>query len=68
MSQSHGIKGGTTDEAFQEQRLLWDRGASVCVDIGLLSFMVFYMQRILCKTPKERKTKKHNRSPLILRQ
>lgn len=32
MSQSHGIKGGATDEAFQEQRTLWESGASVGAD------------------------------------
>ena len=31
MSQSHVIKGGTTDEAFQEQCFLWESGASVGV-------------------------------------
>ena len=34
MSQSHGIKGRSTNEAFQEQCFLWERGASV----GLLNF------------------------------
>ena len=29
MSQSQGFKGGTTDEAFQEQCFLWERAASV---------------------------------------
>ena len=29
MSESHRIKGGTTDEAFQEQCFLWEKGASV---------------------------------------
>ena len=29
MSQSQGIKGGSTDEAFLEQCLLWEKGASV---------------------------------------
>lgn len=28
MSQSHGIKGMTTDEAFQGQCFLWETGAS----------------------------------------
>ena len=32
MSQSHRIKGGTTDEAFQEQCFLTERGASVGED------------------------------------
>ena len=29
MSQSHRAKDGTTDDAFQEQCFLWERGASV---------------------------------------
>ena len=29
MSQSHGIKGEITNEAYQEQCFLWERGASV---------------------------------------
>ena len=32
MSQSHRNEGRTTDEAFQEQRSRWERGASVSVD------------------------------------
>ena len=32
MSQSHRIKGGTTDEVFQSSCFLWERGASVGVD------------------------------------
>ena len=32
MSQSHMIKGGTADEAFQELRCLWERRASNGVD------------------------------------
>ena len=35
MSQSHWIKGGTTDEAFQAQSFQWERGASVGADFGL---------------------------------
>ena len=35
MSQSNGIKGGTTDEVFQEQCFLWERGAPVGLDLGL---------------------------------
>ena len=38
MSQSHRIKGGTADEAFQEQCFLWDRGAPVGVDFDLFNF------------------------------
>ena len=33
MSQSHRIKGGTTDEVFQEQCFVWERGASVGADL-----------------------------------
>ena len=36
MSQSHIIKGRTTEEAFQEQCFLWERGASVGADFDLL--------------------------------
>ena len=32
MSGSHRIKGGSSNEAFQEQYFLWERGASVGVD------------------------------------
>ena len=35
MSQSHRIKGKTTDEAFQELRFLQARGASVGADAPL---------------------------------
>ena len=38
MSQSHRIKGGTTDEVFKEQCFLWERGASVGADF--LSFKI----------------------------
>ena len=41
MSQSHGIKGRTIDEQFQEQCFLWDRGASVGVDFELSNFQDF---------------------------
>ena len=50
MSQSHGIKGRTTDGAFQQQCFLWERGASVVED-----FEIFYMHVKLCDTLKERK-------------
>ena len=38
MSERHEIKGGATDEAFQEQWFLWERGASVVVDFDRLNF------------------------------
>ena len=41
MSQSHRIKGGAPDEAFQEQCFLWERGASVRADFDLFRFLYF---------------------------
>lgn len=38
MSESHGIKGGTTDETFQEQLFWWERGAPVSTDFELFNF------------------------------
>ena len=38
MSQSHSIKGVTTDEAFQAQCFLWERSASVLTDFDLFNF------------------------------
>ena len=38
MSQSPQIKGGAADEAFQEQRFLWERGASAGADFNLSTF------------------------------
>ena len=35
MMTSQGIKSGTSDEAFQEQCFLWERGASVRPDFDL---------------------------------
>ena len=37
MSQNHRIKGKTTDEAFQEQCFLWERGASVGAGFDLFN-------------------------------
>ena len=39
MSQSHGIKGGTTDEAFLEQCFLWERGGSIGGDFELFNLL-----------------------------
>ena len=47
MSQSHRIKGGTTDEAFQERRLQCERRASVDVNLDLFNFQEFYMTKNL---------------------
>ena len=38
MSQSNRIKGRTTDEAFKEHYFLWERGASVGVDLDHFNF------------------------------
>lgn len=37
MSQSHKIKGGTTDEALEEQCFVWERGVSGGVDTDLFN-------------------------------
>ena len=40
MSQSYGkLKGGTTDEAFQEQCFLWERGALVGLFFNFKDFL-----------------------------
>ena len=46
MSQSHRIEGRATDEAFEEQSLLWERGA-----------LFFYVQTNKFKTMREEKGK-----------
>ena len=60
MSQSHGIKGGTTDGAFQEQGFLWERAASVGVDFNLFTFKNVYMHKNRYNTWTERI--KHNQN------
>ena len=48
MSQSHRIKGETTDQMFQalqERRILWERGAPRC--LFFLTLKTFYMQNNL---------------------
>lgn len=45
-SQNHGIRGGATDEAFQEQRFLWERGASVGVEFHFfLTFKISHTHK-----------------------
>ena len=39
MTRSHGVKGRTTDKKFQDQCVLWERGASV--GRGFLTFKTF---------------------------
>ena len=63
MSQSHGIKGGTTDDTFQELCVLWESGASVGVDIYLKTFKTIHMHKKLYNTLKgwkKKQTKKLN--------
>ena len=38
MQQSHEIKGGASDEAFQEQCFLWESRASVGADFDIVHF------------------------------
>ena len=57
MSQSHEIKGGATDEAFQEQCFLWERGASVALDFNLLNFEDCLHAQYPVYKEKERKEK-----------
>lgn len=52
MSKSHRIKGGTTDEAFQKQCFLWERGATVGADFELL--YIQYLHKNLYNTLKGR--------------
>ena len=52
MSQSQGIKGGSTDEAFQEQCFL--RGAFVGLDFDFFfTFNIFYMHKHILNTLRE---------------
>ena len=58
MSQSQGMKGGATEEAFQVQWFLWERGAPVFDQIcGFLTFKTHYMHRNLYDTLKDRENK-----------
>ena len=50
MTQINGIKGGGSDEAFQEQCLMCERGASVGLDFDFLNFKVFFMHKNMYKT------------------
>lgn len=47
-----GINYEVSDEAFEEQHLLWERGAPVDAEFGFLT----YTRKKLYKTLKERKT------------
>ena len=63
MSQSHRIKGGTTDETFQGQCCLWERRASVSADIEIFNFQdVLPRHKLLQNTEGKKKMKRHNRS------
>lgn len=64
MSQSHGIKGVTTDEAFQEWHFLLESRASVGANFDLFStFKNFYMHKNVFNTLKKSEKKTHT-SPL----
>ena len=59
------MKCQTTDEAFQEQYFLWEKGASLGADFELLNFQDLLHAQKVYKIPKERKMiSKHNMSPL----
>ena len=47
------IKGGITDEAFQEQCFLWERGASADSDL-FLTFKIFYIHKNLLNTKRKK--------------
>ena len=47
MSQSRGIKGHTTDDAFQEQHFLWEIRAPIDADFDLFNFRdLFHAQEL----------------------
>ena len=53
MSPGPRVKDKTIDEAFQEQCILWERGAPVGVDWDLFNF---YMHRNIYSTLKKEET------------
>ena len=59
MSKYNRVQGETTDEAFQEQCFLWERGAYVGADFDL--FMLQYSH-----TQEPKKKIEKNWSPLTL--
>lgn len=62
--ESHRMKGGTTDEAFEKQCFLWGGEASVKADLSFfLTFKVCYIHKNL-KKKQEKKMKRHYMSPL----
>ena len=58
----HRIKAGTTDEAFQEQRFLWERGASR--GAGLFSYQDLLHYNNLCKSQENVEKEKKQNGPL----
>ena len=50
MSQSHGIKGGTTGEVFQEQGFLLEKGDSVGADFFFSTFKIIYVHKNIYST------------------
>lgn len=57
-SQNHGIRGGATDETFQEQRFLRERGASVVAEFDFFNFQDLTHAQGKYKAQKERKRTK----------
>ena len=57
MSGSHRIKGGTTDEEFQEQCFLWEEEL-LLVQTYIWTFRTFYTHKNLYNSLKERKSMK----------
>ena len=53
-SQSHRIKGETTDKAFQEQCSLWERGASAGVDFDFLTLKIPAQEHTVYRTLLEK--------------
>ena len=49
------MKSQTTDEVFQEQCFLWERGASVVVDFDYSTLKTFYMYKNQSETLKDMK-------------
>lgn len=59
MSESHRIKGWTSDEKFQKKLFLWERGAAICMDLifSLLLRTLTCSRRLMKHYKKEKQTK-----------
>ena len=54
--QSHGNKGGATDEAFHEQCFLWERGASFGEDFDFFNLLLHAQESIEQSEGKDKST------------